>query len=81
MSTYLSNHFDHQIDARGLSCPLPILNTPKSLDFLKPGEVVKILATDRGAKSFFESLARQTGLELLAWREDHEALSFFLKKL
>jgi tRNA 2-thiouridine synthesizing protein A len=72
--------FDHEIDVRGLSCPLPILSTRKSLDSLHSGEVLKVISNDRGCVSFFESLVRQTGLELLSWHEQGGEFRFFLRK-
>ena len=75
-----NHHFDQEMDARGLSCPLPILSTRKSVDSLNQGEVLKVISTDRGAVSFFESLARQTGLELLSWNEVDGDFHFFLRK-
>lgn len=72
--------FDQMLDARGLSCPLPVLNTKSSLESLPPGEVLKIVATDRGAVRFFESLVRQTGLELLSWQEHNGEYAFLIRK-
>jgi len=73
-------HYDHELDARGLSCPLPVLNTRKSIDSLACGEVLKVISTDAGCISFFESLVRQTGLELLSWHEQNGEFQFFLRK-
>ena len=41
-------HFDRELDARGLNCPLPILRTKKSLNDMSSGQVIKVLATDPG---------------------------------
>jgi tRNA 2-thiouridine synthesizing protein A len=73
-------HFDHEIDVRGLSCPLPILSTRKSLDILNNGEVLKVISNDKGCVNFFESMVRQTGLELLSWNEQEGEFRFFLRK-
>jgi tRNA 2-thiouridine synthesizing protein A len=75
-----SIHFDRELDARGLSCPLPFLNTRKSVESLESGEVLKVISTDKGCVSFFESLVRQTGLELLSWHEKDGEFRFFLRK-
>lgn len=72
--------FDRELDARGLSCPLPVLNTRKSVETLQSGEVLKVISTDRGALSFFQSLVRQTGLELLSWHEQDGEYRFFLRR-
>lgn len=73
-------HYDHELDARGLSCPLPVLNTRKSLESLGTGEVLKVISTDKGCVSFFESLVRQNALELLSWHEQDGEFSFFLRR-
>jgi len=75
-----STHFDRTLDARGLSCPLPILNTRKSVESLGPGETLKVISTDSGSVSFFESLVRQTGLELVFWQELDGEYQFFIRK-
>lgn len=75
-----NQRFDREVDARGLSCPLPILNTKKSVESLAIGEIVKVVATDGGAVRFFESLARQTGLQLLSWQHVDDEYIFYLRK-
>jgi tRNA 2-thiouridine synthesizing protein A len=73
-------HYDRELDARRLSCPLPFLNTRHSLESLKPGEVIKIVTTDSGSVRFFQSLARQTELQLLLWHELDGEYNFFIMK-
>ncbi len=72
--------YDHEIDARGLSCPLPMFSTRKSVEHINSGDVLKFIVTDYGANSYFESLSRQTGLELLSRHEHHGTTHFFLRK-
>ena len=57
---------DMELDARKLSCPLPILRTKKSLSQMSSGQVLKVLATDPGAPDDFVVFCRQTGNELLS---------------
>jgi tRNA 2-thiouridine synthesizing protein A len=54
-----------EIDARGLTCPLPILRAKKALAAMQSGEVLKVLATDPGSVRDFQAFARQTGNDLL----------------
>ncbi|HEX5373307.1 MAG TPA: sulfurtransferase TusA family protein [Aquabacterium sp.] len=54
-----------EIDARGLTCPLPILRAKKALSDMQSGEVLKVLATDPGSVRDFQAFARQTGNDLL----------------
>jgi tRNA 2-thiouridine synthesizing protein A len=62
----MSIAFDKEVDARGLSCPLPILRAKKSLSEMVTGQVLKIVATDPGSVKDFEAFAKQTGHNLLA---------------
>ena len=73
-------HFDKELDARGLNCPLPILRTKKALAELQSGQVLKVLATDPGAVKDFQSFSKQTGHELVSHAEENREFIFFMKK-
>jgi tRNA 2-thiouridine synthesizing protein A len=72
--------FDKELDARGLSCPLPILKTKKSLNELTSGQVLKVLATDPGSIKDMQAFATQTGNPLLSSAEENKTYVFYLKK-
>jgi len=72
--------FDVELDARGLSCPLPILRAKKALAELGSGQVLKIVCTDPGSSRDFKAFAKQTGNELLAQEEAGELFIHFLKR-
>jgi tRNA 2-thiouridine synthesizing protein A len=57
---------DVELDARQLACPLPILRTKKSLSQMASGQVIRVVATDKGAPKDFEEFCRQTGNALLS---------------
>ena len=73
--------FDHELDARGLNCPIPILRTKKFLTTMETGKIVRIMATDPGSVKDFEAFARQTDNELLSSTEAKGEFQFTLKKL
>ncbi len=73
--------FNHELDARGLNCPIPILRTKKFLTTMEIGKIVRIMATDPGSVKDFEAFARQTGNELLSSTEVEGEFQFTLKKL
>ena len=73
-------HFDRELDARGLNCPLPILRTKKSLNDMTPGQIIKVLATDPGSVRDFQAFSRQTGNDLLASDAAGGEFVFFLRK-
>ncbi|MFT3857936.1 MAG: sulfurtransferase TusA family protein [Aquabacterium sp.] len=54
-----------ELDARGLTCPLPILKAKKALSDMHSGEVLRVLATDPGSVRDFQAFARQTGNDLV----------------
>jgi len=72
--------FDKELDARGLSCPLPILKTKKSLNELTSGQVLKVVATDPGSIKDMQAFANQTGNPLLSSAEENKTFVFYLKK-
>jgi tRNA 2-thiouridine synthesizing protein A len=72
--------FDKELDAKGLSCPLPILRAKKALADMTSGQVLKIVATDPGSIRDFKAFAKQTGNELLAQEEADELFVHFLKR-
>lgn len=71
---------DMELDARGLNCPLPILRAKKSINELKAGQVLRILATDPGSVKDFEAFSKQTGNELLESVEENGEFIYLLKK-
>jgi tRNA 2-thiouridine synthesizing protein A len=62
------------IDARGLSCPLPILRTRRALRDVPAGTVFEVLSTDPGSVRDFQAFCRQTDNPLLDWREDDDGV-------
>jgi TusA-related sulfurtransferase len=71
---------DKVLDARGLLCPMPIVKAGKEIKSLAAGQVLKILATDRGAIADVPAWAEDTGNELLEWHQEGGALVFFVRK-
>ena len=63
---------DHVVDARGLSCPLPLIKARAALAGLQPGVTLVVLATDPEAPIDLAALAADRGLRLTTCREvDH----------
>lgn len=71
---------DVELDARGLSCPLPILRTKKSLSTMAPGQVLRVIATDHGATKDMEAFSKQTGNELLSSAVENGEYIFYIKR-
>jgi tRNA 2-thiouridine synthesizing protein A len=62
------------LDARGLTCPLPILRAKKALKTLDDGAVLTVLATDPSSVRDFATFCRQTGNELLETAEETDGV-------
>ena len=73
-------NFDKELDARGLNCPLPILQTKKSLSGLASGQVLKVSSTDPGSVKDMQAFAKQTGNELLHTVENNGEFIFMMRK-
>lgn len=73
-------NFDKELDARGLSCPLPILRTKKALADMTSGQVLKVVATDTGSVKDMAAFANQTGNSLVSQSEQGGEYFFFLAK-
>lgn len=71
---------DQKLDARGLSCPLPILKTKKALSGMQPGQILEIVATDPGSIKDMEAFSKQTGNELLSTAEEQGEYIFYMRK-
>ena len=72
--------FDREVDARGLSCPLPILRAKKALADMQSGQVLRIVATDPGSVRDFQAFARQTGNGLLGQKTAGKEFIHYLRR-
>ncbi len=73
-------NFDKELNARGLSCPLPIVKTKKALVDMASGQVLKVVSTDSGSVKDMAAFAEQTGNELLSTVEENGEFIFYMKK-
>jgi len=73
-------HFDREIDATGLNCPIPILRAKKALKEMEDGQVLHIKATDPGTRGDLKAFTTHTGNEFLKSTEEDGNFSFYIKK-
>jgi len=71
---------DQELDARGLLCPMPVVKTAKAMKELEPGQVLKVMATDRGSIADMPAWAETTGNELLEWHEEGDFFVYLIRK-
>jgi len=48
---------DQELDARGRNCPMPLVMARKAVGALAVGQVLKVVATDRGSVKDFQGWA------------------------
>ena len=70
----------HQVDARGLSCPMPIVKTAQAMKALESGALVEVLATDHGSVKDMAAWSRTTGNELVEQSVDGGTYRFVLRR-
>ncbi len=71
---------DRVLDARGLLCPMPVIKAAKEIRSLDPGQVLKIMATDRGSVADVPAWAEDTGNELLESHEEAGVYVFLVRR-
>ncbi len=69
-----------ELDARGMSCPLPLLKAKLELNRMASGEVLKVLATDAGSQRDFRAFARLAGHALLHEEVEGGVFRYWLRK-
>ncbi|MHA1444855.1 MAG: sulfurtransferase TusA family protein [Candidatus Hodarchaeales archaeon] len=74
-------NIDKTLDARGLSCPKPILQSRKTIKSMKINQVLEIITTDPGSVNDIPAWASVTGQELLSSEERSGEYHFLVKKL
>ena len=68
------------VDARGQSCPGPLVSLAKALRGVAPGDLLELLATDPGSRSDVPSWAEISGNELLESHEGDGEFRFLIRK-
>lgn len=69
------------LDARGLSCPMPITKSMQAIKMIRFGQVLEILTSDPGSKRDIPIWAKATKQELILFEErGPEDFRFLVKK-
>jgi len=68
------------LDARGLSCPLPVLKARKRLMSLAPGDRLRVLATDPKAPGDFRLYSSESGHRLVGEVEHDGVFELVLER-
>jgi len=74
------NKVDKVLDAKGLLCPMPVIKARKAIKEIELGQVLEVLATDKGSMKDFEAWSRQTGNTLLDSSEASGVYTFHIRR-
>jgi tRNA 2-thiouridine synthesizing protein A len=68
------------VDAKGLSCPMPIVKTAQTIKTVAAGELIEVLATDPGSVKDFVAWSKSTGNELVEQSNDGTVYRFVIRR-
>ncbi|MFT7388906.1 MAG: tRNA 2-thiouridine synthesizing protein A [Candidatus Endobugula sp.] len=68
------------IDAKGLSCPLPLLKAKQGLHQVSTDECVEVLATDAGSVRDFHAFIALTDHRMIEFTEYDDHYRYIIKK-
>ena len=71
---------DQSLDCMGLYCPMPIVKTAEKVKQLKLGEVLEVVADDKGIKLDMPAWCEATGHEFLGVEEGGSEIKVYVKK-
>jgi len=71
---------DLTLDAKGLSCPMPLLKTKKEIGKLAAGQVLEVLGTDPGSRNDMPGWCEKSGHTFMGEKEDAGFFRFYIKK-
>jgi len=71
---------DQSLDCVGLYCPMPIVKTAEKIKDMKTGEVLEIVADDKGIRQDMPSWCEATGHKFLGIEEAGGEIKVYVKK-
>ena len=77
----MANVITTTVDARGQSCPGPLVGLARALKGAQRGDLLELLATDPGSRSDVPSWAALTGNELLEASEQDDHFRYVVRKV
>ena len=69
------------LDARGLFCPSPVMQTNVELSKMQIGEILIVLADDPAAEDDISNWARRLGHEVVKMEKNGNEIRFEIKKV
>ena len=71
----------HELDTKGLNCPLPVLKTKRALKTVPVGEILTVTATDPASTIDFKHFCMTSGHELVDWSETDGVFTYLIRRV
>jgi TusA-related sulfurtransferase len=71
---------DKTLDCVGSYCPVPLIQTRKSMDTINVGDVLEVLADDPAAEEDIKSFAKRTGHVIVTFEKKEDYIRFLIMK-
>ncbi len=75
----MTTKFDQSLDTQGLFCPEPVMMLHNAVRDAKPGDVIKVLATDPSTERDIPKFCQFLGHELLSVSAEDERWTYFIR--
>ena len=62
----------HQLDARRMYCPMPVIRAQDKVNQLNPGDTLEVVSTDPGALNDIPAWCRINGHKVIETREEDD---------
>ncbi|MGD8526995.1 MAG: sulfurtransferase TusA family protein [Thioalkalispiraceae bacterium] len=69
----------HQLDARRLLCPMPVIRTQDAIAELENGDIIKVVCTDPGALNDVPAWCRINGHKVLETSEKDDEITITIE--
>ncbi len=69
----------HELDARRMLCPMPVIRTQEKVEQLQSGDTLTVLCTDPGAIHDIPAWCRVHGHEILDIQQQEEEISIRIR--
>lgn len=70
---------DVELNCKGMFCPMPLVQLKKATKNMRPGQVLRLMATDPGSVRDIPAWAGKTGNKVLETSEDSGVFTFLIE--
>jgi TusA-related sulfurtransferase len=69
----MATEYNHTLDVKGAKCPMPLVKSRKEMNNVGVGEVLRVIATDRGSVADFQGWVKTAkNVELVSQETEQE---------